>query len=331
MQWRDSSAIVPNGGSLGVNATDFFCGAIAAGSNVLTKAAQNPTRVLIAIGAVLAFLLWLFSRTRWDVSTPFHLRRARPWGSLISAFELYRSRLRLFLGIGLLFIPLSVVITVVQYVLFHGGPFASWLDGLGERNSLVAVVALALGGFFTIVGLNVVQAAVTVAMVELDQGRDVTARQAYRRVVPRLRPLMGALVRAALAVAFFYLTIGGMVIGTWLAVRWSTFPQVVMLEDGERHRLRRSAKLVRGHWWRVASLAAVVTGTGLLLGPFVGVLMLFVTSASFNVVNLVAALVYVFTLPFAAIVSTYLYFDLLVAERHRVEEGASAETLPAEA
>ena len=88
-----------------------------------------------------------------------------------------------------------------------------------------------------------------------------------------------------------------------------------MLEHDKRRPLRRSAGLVRGHWWRAASLTAVVTGTGLLVGPFVGVLMLFVTGASFNVVNLVAGLVYVFTLPFAAIVSTYLYFDLLVAER----------------
>ena len=331
-EWRGSSAAVPNGGSFGVNTTDFFCGAVAAGSNLITRAVQNPTRFIVAMAALLVFVLWLFSRTRWDVSTPFRVRRARPWGSLISsAFELYRSRSGLFLGIGLLFIPLGLVITAVQYLLFHGGPLASWLSGLGDRNSLLALIAIALGFFFTIVGLNVVQAAVTVAMVELDEGREVGAREAYRKVVPRLRPLLGSLVRAALVVALFYLTIGGMVIGTWLAVRWSTFPQVVMLEHDKRRPLRRSAGLVRGHWWRAASLTVVVTGTGLLVGTLVGVLMLFVTSASFNVVNLVAGLVYVFTLPFAAIVSTYLYFDLLVAERRLVEAGASAEVLPAEA
>jgi hypothetical protein len=54
-----------------------------------------------------------------------------------------------------------------------------------------------------------------------------------------------------------------------------------------------------------------VTGVALVLGPLVGTLLLFVTSASFDVVNLASDLVYVVALPFAAIATTYLYFDLL--------------------
>ena len=40
--------------------------------------------------------------------------------------------------------------------------------------------------------------------------------------------------------------------------------------------------------------------------------MLLITPASFNIVNLVSGVVYMVTLPFAAIVTTYLYFDLRV-------------------
>jgi hypothetical protein len=38
-----------------------------------------------------------------------------------------------------------------------------------------------------------------------------------------------------------------------------------------------------------------------------------VTHASFNFINLVSSLVYAIVLPFAAIATTYLYFDLRVA------------------
>jgi hypothetical protein len=51
-----------------------------------------------------------------------------------------------------------------------------------------------------------------------------------------------------------------------------------------------------------------------LLGPLVGALLLFLTSASFDVVNLVSDFVYVFSLPFAALATTYLYFDLLARQ-----------------
>ena len=70
----------------------------------------------------------------------------------------------------------------------------------------------------------------------------------------------------------------------------------------------RSAALVRGHWWRVALFTVVVAGLGLLLGPVVGGLLLLATSAAFNVINLITALVYTVTMPFVAIATTYLYY-----------------------
>ena len=47
----------------------------------------------------------------------------------------------------------------------------------------------------------------------------------------------------------------------------------------------------------------------------IGALLLLVTTASFNVINLVAAVVYVFALPLAAITQTYVYFHLRVEEK----------------
>ena len=73
-----------------------------------------------------------------------------------------------------------------------------------------------------------------------------------------------------------------------------------------------------------------VTGPALAIGPLIGALMLLITPASFNVVNLVSGVVYMVTLPFAAIVTTYLYFDLRVRGELEHEAPADGGILPAE-
>jgi hypothetical protein len=106
----------------------------------------------------------------------------------------------------------------------------------------------------------------------------------------------------------------------------------VALEDSRGlATLRRTSWLVRGNWWRVASLMLFVTVIALLVGPLVGTLLLFVSSASFNFINLISSLVYVVVLPFAAIASTYMYFDLCVAKRLEEQTAEAGEDLlPAE-
>jgi len=105
---------------------------------------------------------------------------------------------------------------------------------------------------------------------------------------------------------------------------------VVLQDETSPGPLRRSARLVRGHWWRVASVTLFVTVLALLLGPTLGTLMLFITSASFDFVNLVAALVYVVALPFVAITTTYLYFDLAVRGQLAARERTHGDVAPAE-
>jgi hypothetical protein len=330
--WRDSSFTVPEGGSIGTTATDFFCGSVAAGSDLLTSFVRDPWPVLIALAVIGLLLVWLASRTRWREDAPLRLRRRRPWGSIVtSGWQMFRHHLRLFLGIGLLFLPLGVLITVVQFLIFRVGGLSDLVDSAGASNAFVAIPALALGVLLTVLGLTIVQAVVALAMIELDEGRDVSARAAYRLVWPRLQPLVGSLLVAAIAVALLAVTVIGIPFGIWLLIRWSFIAQVVALEHhAVRGALRRSGRIVHGHWLRAASITLVVAGTGLLLGPVVGTLMLLLTSASFDFVNLVSALIYVVALPFVAVVTTYLYFDLVVRERLAPEQVPRGEVLPAE-
>jgi hypothetical protein len=142
-------------------------------------------------------------------------------------------------------VPLGVLITAVQYWLFRRGPFTGLVDSAGESNAFVAALALGLGLFLTIIGLTIVQAVTALAMVELDEGREITALGAYRLILPKFWRLLGVLLRAAVVIAILDVFLVGLVVGTWLLVRWVLLGQVVAVESPRERPLRRSAQLVR--------------------------------------------------------------------------------------
>ena len=134
---------MPAGGSFGSNATDFFCGAVGAGSNFVLRAVDNAARVAFVVVLLAVLVVYLLTRT-WRPSTPLRVGRRRSWGQTFTAsWRLYIKRPWLFLGIGLIVIPISLVITGLQYLLFsatslvgidpngEGGGFA-WDSGSGS-------------------------------------------------------------------------------------------------------------------------------------------------------------------------------------------------------
>jgi hypothetical protein len=330
-EWRDKSFTVPVGTSFGTTATDFFCGAVATGSSVLTSIVGDPSPLLIALALLLGLILWLTSRTSWQPSAPLRLERRRSWGAITNASRrMYFRHLRLFLAIGLLFLPLGALITGLQYVLFRLSGLNGLVDSAGSTNAVVAFLAFALGVVLTVFGLAILNAATAVAMVDIDAGRNSGALAAYKKILPKVGPIVGVGLIVAVIIALLGSTFIGILLAVWLIVRWAFFAQVIVLEDvSPVGALHRSARLVSGDWWRVASMLLFVTSIALLLGPLIGTLLLFVTSASFDFVNLISSVVYAVVLPFAAIASTYLYFDLRVAKR-QAETDEADEILPAD-
>ena len=75
--WRDRSYAVPAGGALGTGTTDFFCSAIGAGSNALRRFVDDPLPVVLALGALLALVLFGLSRATWRPTAPLGLARRR--------------------------------------------------------------------------------------------------------------------------------------------------------------------------------------------------------------------------------------------------------------
>jgi hypothetical protein len=330
--WRDQGFTVPSGGRFGHQATGLFCSAVAFGSDVFTIAGADAGRLVLLLAVFVGILIWLGRRTRWRPAPPFRVARRRTWGTLVTAaFRLYVANPRLFLGIGLLFIPLGLLTAGLQYLIFSIGVLQPLVASAGQSNAFIAELVAGLGLALTLLGLTLVQAATTVAVIDLDSERPIGPWSAYRQAFHHIGSLLIGLVVAIVLVTVVSLTVVGVVVGIWLVVRWSLLAQAAVVADSPGlSSLRRSGQITRRHWWRSASFTLLVTGTGLLIGPLLGVLLLLLTGAPFQIVNLVSALVDVAVLPFVSIATTYLYFDLSVRARLQVGRSTSPTILPAE-
>ena len=112
---------MPTGGVLGTGATDFFCTAVEKGSGALTTLLRNPALMLGALVALLGLLVVAVVRTTWRPSAPLRVGRRRGCGQILTAAAwMYVQRAPLFLGIGLLLIPIGFVIAVVQALVIGG-------------------------------------------------------------------------------------------------------------------------------------------------------------------------------------------------------------------
>ncbi|MFD9484931.1 hypothetical protein ACFWBX_13170 [Streptomyces sp. NPDC059991] len=138
------------------------------------------------------------------------------------------------------------------------------------RSSMLSLLPI---GVLALIGTLFVTAVLTVVISRSVLGRPVTLREAWAEARPRLLPLLGLLVllpsMAGAVVGIGILPgaligsdagaalagLGGLaavVVVIWLLVQFSLAAPALMLErQGLVKSLRRSAKLVRGAWWRI--------------------------------------------------------------------------------
>ena len=328
--WRSRSYAVPTGGIFGTGATDFFCGGVEKGSAALTALVRDPTTTLITIGILFLLLVWLVRRTTWRPGVPLRLAHRRRWGRILSSSaRMYASRRAgLFVGIALVFIPLGIVISLVQ-ALVLGGFGLLGVDTSGEGAGALVLLVVILGTTLALLGFGLVQAATAKALVEIDRGNEIGPVHAYRLALARFRPLFRTLMIGVGVWVVLTATVYLSPVALWLAVRWAFLAQVVELEDvSGRDALRRSGALVRGRWFRVASLVGVGLVLALAIGPLIGAVLIILTQAPFALLNVVSGIVYALAMPFVAITTTYVYFDARV--RAELEPRGAPADLPAE-
>ena len=172
------------------------------------------------------------------------------------------------------------------------------------------------------------------ALLEIDQGRPIgptSPRTGWPSTASA--PLFGALcswrrvVVSLLASSIFLIPIA-----VWLAGRWALIAPAIELENACRPlgALRRSGRLVRRRWLKVASL--IVAGGALVVvaGPLIGALAdprdrtrRSGSSTSSRASSTPS------TMPFVALATAYVYFDARIRGELRGRERARP-TLPAE-
>ena len=327
--WRDRAYAVPAGGVLGTRTTDFFCGAMAAGSRLLWRAVSNPLPTVVAVLAVLTAIIWALRKATWRPAAPLRLAHRRSWGQVLTAAaRMYAAHPRLYLGIGLVLLPISLVITGIQAVLLTTSQFLG-VDDQGAAAGFFVLVAITIGSMLTWLGLGIVQAVTARAMVEMDAGRQLGLTAAFRLAAAHGRVLWSI---AIFVVVTSLLTSSVILIpfAIWFAVRWSlVVPAVVLENQRPLPAFQRSARLVRGHWVKVATLTIVLGLIAVVLGPLVGTALILATSLPLSILNIIAGVVYVLTMPYVALATGYVYFDMRV--REELEDRTQPAVLPAEA
>ncbi len=327
--WRDVSYAVPNGGLLGTRTTDLFCTAVGRGSHALIVFLRNPVPTAIALAVVIGLLAYAVARATWTPAAPLHVARRRAGGQILAASaRVSAARPLLFLGLGIVFVPFAVGITVLEWLLVSGLGLIGSVTG--DIAGVFAYLSLVVGTTVALLGLGLVQSAAACALVELDAGRPIGPLEAYRLSLRRIRPLLGAVAIFVVAWIALSTTVFLLPLAVWFAVRWSLLAPVVALEGlTPVAALRRSAELVHGRWLRVGALVGLSAALAFAAGPVLGVLLIFVLSeSSLAVVNIVAGVVYTLALPFVALVTSYVYFD--ARTRHELEPRDASRELPAE-
>ncbi|MFK4188323.1 hypothetical protein ACI2L4_30615 [Streptomyces sparsogenes] len=243
------------------------------------------------------------------------------------------------------------------------------MDAFGEtlKSSAIPLAAGVLGTLFT-------TALLTVVVSRAVLGRQVSLGEAWREARPRLLQLCGlllllpALAAAACAVGMApglllvaagadsegaaLALLGGLgstVVAVWLWVRYSLAAPALMLEkQGIVAAMRRSAKLVRGAWWRVlgvqllALLIAIVvsaileiptSAVGMAIGGDNAVDWLSGESVSVSwtflvVIGVGGVIASTITLPISAGVTALLYVDQRIRREALDLELARAAGVP---
>ena len=319
---------MPAGGLFGTRATDFFCVAVEKGSRGLVQLLRSPIAVLVTVLLLLALAIFVVTRTTWCPATPLRVARRRSWGQIVRASaRMYVRHARLFVGLGILFIPLGTIISLVQAAVL-GGFGLLGVSASGESAGAFLLLLTVLGVTLALFGLALLQGATSCALVRIDAGEPIGPITAYRLTLKKGHALFASVSMAVLSGVALIATGFLIPVAAWLAVRWSFLAQAIMLEDSPAlFSLRRSGRLVRRRWLRVASLVGFSALLALVAGPLIGALLILVTDAPLTLMNIVAGIVYALAMPYVALVTTYLYFDTRVREQL---EPPVAETLPEE-
>ncbi len=279
---RDSSRTVPAGGTLGPNVTEIFCNGVAAGSTILIDLTESPVLGLLVVAVLVGLVVALIRRTTWSPPAALPVRGVRGGGQIVRAsLRLYLHHPLLFVGTGVIFVPLSLLTALAPFGVASAG--------------LAAIIVNAL---------------VAVAMRDIDAGRPPRLGECVAVAARSVRCFVPPVIGAVAIIALLTLTVVGIPVAVWLLVRWFFITQAAVV-DGRCgwDASRRSVDVVRGRWLPTAAIAAAINVVALVVGPGLGLVLLLLTDMPLVLINLIGSAIYALFVPYAAIATTYLYLS----------------------
>lgn len=218
--------------------------------------------------------------------------RSRPVraGEVIGeAWALYKAHWRHLLPLAAAFYLIIATLTLLLTLAF--GVFGAVLAAVGS-----------LVGYFWLGG------ALTEAVADIRDGRaDLSLRDTFARVWPRVWTLLGAGLLAAfgIAIGLVLLIVPGLILLTWWAL---ISPAVVLEKKGVIEAFGRSRELVRGYGWSVFAVVILTILIGIVIGIALSVALLWLPDAVQSFLG--GLLNGILTAPFVALAWTLTYFRL---------------------
>ena len=320
---RERSFQVPAALTIGQSVTGAFCGAVATASTAVGWLGSPLAVIGLAVG-LLVLLGLAATRTTWRPAHRRPIRARRSTGQILRASQsIYLRHGALFFGIGAVSIPLAFTAVGLEH-LVH---WPAVVEALHLPSWPLDFVRFDLA--HVLVDVVAINATTAVVLDRLDTGRQVGLREPYRLALRRFWPLLGTIViEAAIALVLLFSVVGI----PWLlrmAISWSFNAQEVMLTGASaRSSFRSSRQLVRGSWWRAAGILGLLYVVGVASAPLVGFAFLLGTSVSPLAVDMIGSLVYAVTLPYIAIATTLLWFDLQARHEARAASPALVRLRP---
>jgi hypothetical protein len=310
--WRPFGIVVPRSNTLGPSTTEWFCSVTEAGARLMLSAIINPFLIWPPVILIAGAFLY-FTRKSWPI-----FRRA---------VALYRAHWRLFIGIGLVSLPIGILFNVLQRFFIDRQPLKFVVNWLNNTGGAELTAVMSVGGLQQLAMVLIISPAIVFAISRVLDGQPTRVRDAFKGGALHMSVITFTFVTFLAASGVLLLTAIGFPIAIWLAVRWHFFLQAVVMDDVDTPHgaFRQSARVVRGNWISSFFALAVFDTLAVLPGVVVGFGLLTIGRTAVGFANGISSLLYALLIPLSVICVTLLYIE----RRDHAKATAEEERQPA--
>ena len=288
IDWSTVALSVPQGPSVGFDATRTFC---------------SVTKYSSRFVAQLVDRIWLAALLGVAVLILIGFAVYRIWPYLLEALDIYGNELATFLGIGLVAIPIGFVFSVIVRYLADISPFDQVLGWFRLSGGAAFTVASIVGGLQQAAMLLFVVPAVVQAMKHIRRGRRPTVLGSYRASLQHFGGNLTGWIIYFLLIASTGITIIALPFALYFGITLQFFIQAVVLEH-ERpgwNALVCSWRTTRAQIFRTLGLTIGFLIIAVLPGPVVGLTFLILGGSRVQFANIASGFLYALLIPYAYI------------------------------